>query len=52
MLVDRYVLSLQFLLVGMKNREQAFNIAKAQTLDNMKPNPNYGLVEVIVTPVP
>ena len=38
------------LLVGMKNREQAFNIAKAQTLDNMKPNPNYGLVEVIVTP--
>lgn len=38
------------LLVGMKNREQAFNIAKAQTLDNMKPNPNYGLVDVIVTP--
>ncbi|AXF75278.1 Mu-like prophage major head subunit gpT family protein [Erwinia tracheiphila] len=38
------------LLVGMKNREAAFNIAKAQTLDNMKPNPNYGLVEVIVTP--
>jgi len=38
------------LLTGVKNREAAFNIAKAQTLDNMKPNPNYGLVEVIVTP--
>ncbi|HBZ0992948.1 TPA: Mu-like prophage major head subunit gpT family protein [Raoultella ornithinolytica] len=38
------------LLVGTKNREQAFNIAKAQTLDNMKPNPNYGLVDVILTP--
>jgi phage major head subunit gpT-like protein len=37
------------LLVGNENREAAFNIAKAQ-LDNMKPNPNYGLVEVIVTP--
>ncbi|WP_204375377.1 MULTISPECIES: Mu-like prophage major head subunit gpT family protein [Serratia] len=40
----------KILLVGESNREAAFYIAKAETLDNLKPNPNYGLVDVIVSP--
>ncbi|CAB1225304.1 MULTISPECIES: Mu-like prophage major head subunit gpT family protein [Serratia] len=40
----------KILLVGQSNREAAFYIAKAETLDNQKPNPNYGLVEVVVSP--
>lgn len=40
----------KLLIVGQSNREAAFKIAKAATLDNQAPNPNYGLVEVIVTP--
>lgn len=40
----------KILLVGESNREAAFYIANAKTLDNLKPNPNYGLVDVIVSP--
>lgn len=38
------------LLVGESNREAAFYIAQAQTLAGQAPNPNYGLVDVWVTP--
>lgn len=40
----------KLLIVGQSNREAAFKIAKAATLENLAPNPNCGLVEVIVTP--
>ncbi|MCG9027374.1 Mu-like prophage major head subunit gpT family protein [Laribacter hongkongensis] len=38
------------LLVGSSNREAAFYIAKAERLANGASNPNYGLLDVIVTP--
>lgn len=38
------------LLCGMSNREKAFYIAKADRMANNIPNPNYQVVDVIVTP--
>ncbi|VVE65419.1 Mu-like prophage FluMu major head subunit gpT [Pandoraea anapnoica] len=38
------------LLCGMANRENAFYIAKADRQANNVPNPNYQVVDVIVTP--
>lgn len=38
------------LLVGDSNREAAFYIAQAERLANGASNPNYGLLDVIVTP--
>lgn len=38
------------LLVGSSNREAAFYIAQAERLENGASNPNYGLLDVIVTP--
>ncbi|EBG7334702.1 Mu-like prophage major head subunit gpT family protein [Salmonella enterica] len=40
----------KLLIVGQSNREAAFKIAKASILDNLAPNPNCGLVEVVITP--
>ncbi|HFK2674625.1 TPA: Mu-like prophage major head subunit gpT family protein [Escherichia coli] len=40
----------KLLIVGQSNREAAFKIAKASILDTLAPNPNCGLVDVIVTP--
>lgn len=37
------------LVVGSSNREAAFFIAQADKLANGQPNPNYGLLDVIVT---
>lgn len=40
----------KILLCGMSNREKAFYIAKADRLADNVPNPNYQVVDVIVTP--
>ncbi|WP_029043695.1 Mu-like prophage major head subunit gpT family protein [Cupriavidus sp. WS] len=37
------------LLIGNANREAAFFIAQADKLANGQPNPNYGLLDVVVT---